>query len=211
MHVPDGILPVSVTLSGYVVSAGIAWLCLHRIKQRHDPREDIPRAALLTAAFFLASLIHIPVPPASVHLVLNGLLGVLLGLFAFPAILIGLCFQAIMFGHGGLTTLGINGVILGGPALLAAFVFSLGRRHHINGRKTAIAGFLAGSSAIALSALLFALVIVTNLATHLRADTEQSALLALLFAHLPLVLLEGAVTALVVTFIGRTRPHLLKG
>ncbi|MEN9223377.1 MAG: energy-coupling factor ABC transporter permease, partial [Thermostichus sp. BF3_bins_97] len=38
-----------------------------------DPRRHLPKAALLTAAFFVASSIHLPLPPASVHLVLNGL------------------------------------------------------------------------------------------------------------------------------------------
>jgi cobalt/nickel transport system permease protein len=125
MHIPDGILPLPVTLGGYALAASVTWTCLYRINQREDPREDIPKAALLTAAFFLASLIHIPVPPASVHLVLNGLLGILLGPFAFPAIVIGLFFQAVMFGHGGLTTLGVNAIILGMPALAAAALFRM--------------------------------------------------------------------------------------
>ena len=75
--------------------------------ERNRPgREGVPKASLLTAAFFVASWIHIPVPPTSVHLVLNGLVGAALGYYAFPAILIGLFFQAVMFQHGGLTTPG---------------------------------------------------------------------------------------------------------
>ena len=111
MHIPDGVLPVSVTAGGYAATVAITWYSVHKINQKENPREDIPKAALLAAAFFVASLIHIPVPPTSVHLVLSGLLGVTLGYFAFPAILIGLFFQAVMFQHGGLTTLGINAVI----------------------------------------------------------------------------------------------------
>lgn len=33
----------------------------------------------MTAAFFVASLIHVPIGPTSVHLLLNGLLGVVVG------------------------------------------------------------------------------------------------------------------------------------
>lgn len=209
MHIPDGILPLPITLGGYAISAGVTWLCLRKIKQREDPREDIPKAALLTAAFFIASLIHIPVPPASVHLVLNGLLGVMLGVFAFPAILIGLAFQAIMFGHGGLTTLGINGIILGVPALFAALLFRLCRKKCV--KKPAAAAFLAGCTAVALSAIFFTTLVVTNLPTHLHANAERSALLALLIAYIPLILLEGAVTALMVAFIERASPQLLEG
>ena len=80
MHVPDGMLPLPVTLAGYAASAALVGFCIYKIKQRGDPRDDIPKAALLAAAFFSASLIQIPIPPASVHLVLGGLLGAVLGL-----------------------------------------------------------------------------------------------------------------------------------
>ncbi|GAB6058872.1 cobalt transporter CbiM [Desulfonatronum parangueonense] len=213
MHIPDGILPLPVTLGGYAVSISIAWLCIRKIKQREDPREDIPKAALLTAAFFVASLIHVPIPPASVHLVLNGLLGALLGPFAFPAILIGLFFQAVMFGHGGLTTLGINGVILGLPALAAYGIFHLrkGRSQAAGPRRTAVFGFLAGFTGICLSVLIFSMVLFTNMPAHLSVQAERTAIMALVLAHIPLAVLEGALTALLAVFLLRTSPAILEG
>ncbi|MEM6447040.1 MAG: energy-coupling factor ABC transporter permease, partial [Cyanobacteria bacterium P01_D01_bin.123] len=105
MHVPDGFLPLPIILGGYATTGALTWLSLRHIDRLPNPQAAIPRASLLTAAFFVASWIHIPVPPASVHLVLNGLLGTILGYFAIPAIAIGLFFQAIMFNHGGLSTL----------------------------------------------------------------------------------------------------------
>ena len=213
MHIPDGILPLPVTLGGYAASISICWLCIHRIRQREDPRADVPKAALLTAAFFVASLIHVPIPPASVHLVLNGLLGALLGAFAFPAVLIGLFLQAVMFGHGGLTTLGVNGLILGLPALAAAGLFHLRKRgiKPPTPRKTFLFGALAGSAAICLSVLLFALILVTSMPAHLSAAAERSAILALSLAHLPLAVLEGALTGLLAAFLLRIQPVLLEG
>jgi cobalt/nickel transport system permease protein len=213
MHIPDGILPPHITLGGYAASISIAWLCISKIKQREDPREDIPKAALLTAAFFVASLIHLPIPPASVHLVLNGLLGALLGLFAFPAILIGLLLQAVMFGHGGLTTLGVNGLILGLPALVAYALFRAGSRsgHLPTLRKTALFGFLAGAVAISLSVLLFSLILFANMPAHLSAAVERAAIMTLLIAHLPLALLEGVMTGFLVVFLFRVHPAILDG
>ncbi|WP_028571160.1 cobalt transporter CbiM [Desulfonatronum lacustre] len=215
MHIPDGILPLPVTLGGYAASISICWLCIRAINKREDPRADIPKAALLTAAFFVASLIHIPIPPASVHLVLNGLLGALLGVFAFPAILIGLFLQAVMFGHGGLTTLGVNGVILGLPALAAAGVFHLRARggaiHPASPRRTTVFGFLAGFSGIALSVLIFALILLTSLPAHLSAAAERSAILALGLAHVPLAVLEGLLTGLLAGFLLRVHPMILDG
>ncbi len=212
MHIPDGILPLPVILGGYAASLALAWFCIRKIKQREDPRRDIPKAALLTAAFFVASLIHIPIPPASVHLVLNGLLGAILGWFAFPAILIGLFFQAVMFGHGGLTTLGVNGVILGMPALAAFALF--GMRTWIgapNARKTAAFAFLAGASGILLLVVLFSLILFTNMPAHLSAAAEKRAVLTLVFAHVPLMALEGMITAMLAAFFLRVRPDILEG
>ncbi|WP_265583479.1 cobalt transporter CbiM [Synechocystis salina] len=125
MHIPDGLLPPQMVAGGYAVTGLATWYCLRQINHQGHTLENIPKASLLTAAFFVASSLYIPLPPVSVHLVLNGLLGVILGYFALPAILIGLFFQALMVGHGGLTTLGINGVLMGLPALAAYYIFQL--------------------------------------------------------------------------------------
>ena len=88
-------------------------------------------APILMGALGAGIAFDSPVPRP--FLVLGGLLGAVLGYFAFPAILVALFFQAVMFGHGGLTTLGINGVILGLPSLLSAMIFrgqtQIGRAH----------------------------------------------------------------------------------
>ncbi|MBE0431173.1 MAG: cobalt transporter CbiM [Dehalococcoidia bacterium] len=212
MHIPDGILPVPVSAGGYAVAAAATWYSLRKINQKENPREDVPKAALLTAAFFVASWIHIPVPPASVHLVLNGLLGAVLGYFAFPAIVIGLFFQAVMFQHGGLTTLGANAVIMGLPALAAHYIFrlrNLGDRW--NRTKVAVLGFLSGSLAVGISVAIFIAVLLTNLPSQLDAPTEMTAIYALAIAHLPLMGIEGVITTMLVLFIRRVRPTILDG
>jgi len=212
MHIPDGILPLSVTGAGYGVAAATTWYSIRKIKQREDPRRDIPKASLLTAAFFVASWIHIPMPPTSVHLVLNGLLGALLGYYAFLAILIGLFFQAVMFGHGGLTTLGVNAIIMGLPAIIGHHIFRLrewgGKESR---RRTGAFGFAAGSVSIGVSVAIFVAILLTNLPAELDAATERAAIFALAAAHVPVIFIEGAITALVATFLQRVRPGILDG
>lgn len=213
MHIPDGILPISVNAGGYAVTAAVTWYSIRKIKQKENPREGIPKASLLTAAFFVVSWIHIPIPPTSVHLVLNGLLGALLGYYAFPAILIGLFFQAVMFGHGGLTTLGVNAVIMGLPAILAYYIFRLRK---LGGRespkKDGAFGFLAGVVAIGVSVAIFVGILVTNLpADFISVTAERAAIYTLAIAHLPLLGIEGAITALLVVFLRRVRPGILDG
>jgi len=173
-----------------------------------DPSRGIPKAALLTAAFFLASSIHVPVPPASVHLVLNGLMGVILGIWTLPAIWVGLLLQAITFGHGGLTTLGLNTLIMGIPAVLAGWVFRQGRR--LGGERW-LAGlaFTAGAMGLGGAVLLFWGIVLLSLLGTVNAGSERLALQGLVLAHLPLMVLEGLVTAGVVMFLRQVRPGLI--
>jgi cobalt/nickel transport system permease protein len=168
MHIPDGILPPSVCITSYAITSGITWVSLSKIKKESNPQQQIPKASLLTAAFFVASLIHIPLPPFSIHLVLNGLMGVILGFYAFPAILVGLFFQAVFFQHGGLSTLGVNAIIMGIPALFAHQIWSF--RHLKLFDKPLgilIITFLAGSGSLFISALIFVLITINYIAPDL--------------------------------------------
>lgn len=212
MHIPDGIVPVSVAVAGYGVAAGVTLYSLRRIEQKHtDPREGIPKASLLTAVFFIASLVHIPIPPASVHLVLAGLMGVVLGWYAFPAIVVGLLLQALMFQHGGLTTLGLNACIIGIPALLAHALYHLGGRSRApHARHRTALAFVAGASAILLGSLLAAVVIITTVPAYLDASVERAAVTGIVLAHVPLAVIEGFFTAAVVGFLLRVKPVLLE-
>lgn len=212
MHIPDGILPVPVTAAGYAATAVITWYSVRKINQKENHRQDIPKASLLTAGFFVASWIHIPVPPTSVHLVLNGLLGAVLGYFAFPAILIGLFFQAVMFQHGGLTTLGVNAMIMGLPAIIAHYIFRIRRfGNKESRRKTGIFGFLSGAVALGISVAMFVLILMTNIPADLDIGTQQAALYTLAIAHLPLIAIEGVITSLLTVFLQRVRPRILDG
>jgi cobalt/nickel transport system permease protein len=125
VHISDGYINLDLRqplegwpwiIGGFVVMALLAYWGSRRIRD-----EEIPRIALLTAAFTVASYVHVPVGPTSVHLIMNGLLGAVLGRRAALAIPCGLFLQAVA-GHGGFTTLGINSCVMVFPALLAALV-----------------------------------------------------------------------------------------
>jgi len=211
MHIPDGILPITVSIAGYALTSGATWYSLKKINAQENPQESIPKAALLTAAFFVASWIHIPIPPTSVHLVLNGLLGVLLGYYAFPAILIGLFFQAVMFQHGGLTSLGVNAAMMGLPALFAYWIFQFRTKLNLTDSHfwTATFGFLGGAFGLGLAVLLSFTILVTTIPGNIDIATERTSITILTMAHIPLIILEGFLTSLVVVFLQRVKPDLL--
>ena len=103
MHLSEGLLRSEILVGGAILSSAFT---LYAFKTLKD--EEIPKTAVLSALFFLASFVHVPIGPVSVHLVLGGLVGAMLGLRAFIAIFVALFLQGILFGFGGLTTLGIN-------------------------------------------------------------------------------------------------------
>ncbi len=204
MHLPDGLVPVEMALTGYGASAALTALALYCIRRQPDPRADLPRAAMLTTVFFAASAIAVPVPPVTAHLMLTGLMGVMLGWFAVPAIMVGLFLQAILLGHGGLTTLGLNGLILCPPALLAFAVWRLA-----GARFPDPAALLAGSGTVLLSLAILAGLVLAGLPAEIDAPAERAALGVLVLAHLPLVLAEGVIVMAVLRLLRRIEPALL--
>lgn len=213
MHIPDGFVPPSISIAGYAISGGLTWYSLKEIKRDSNPQANIPKSALFTAVFFIASLIHIPAPPplTSFHLVLNGMMGTLLGYYAFLAIPIGLFFQAVMFQHGGLSTLGINAVIMGMPAIVAYYIFRC--RLRIKKKRqfwTKVLAFISGASAVLLSAILFASIAISTISPELDAATERTAIYLSLGSYVIQALLEGTFTVMIVSFLEKVKPELLK-
>lgn len=211
MHIPDGFLPPSVCITGYALTGGVTWCCLRQIQRDRDIGANIPKASLLTAAFFVSSLIHIPIPPTSIHLIFNGLMGAILGFYAFPAILIGLFFQTVMFQHGGMSTLGINAIIIASPAIAAYYLFQ--QRERLRGAKpsiTTILSFACGAGALLLSATMFVLLLVTNISPDMDVNAERSAILLSLGGYSIQAIIEGVFTAMSISFLEKVKPELLR-
>lgn len=210
MHIPDGLLPPSVCISGYAITGGITWFSLRQIRKQEDYQQQIPKASLLTAAFFVSSLIHIPIPPFSIHLILNGVMGLILGYFAFPAILIGLFFQAVFFQHGGLSTLGINAIIMGLPSLVAYRLWLFRKLPLFNNPLgNNILAFFVGGIGIFLSALLFVFITLNNISPDLNIDTEKTAILTSLIGYGIQAIIEGFLTVMLVNFFYKVKAEII--
>jgi len=198
MHISDGVLLAPVWVGGYVVSAAVVAVTTKKMRP-----EDIPKTAIMTSVFFVTSLIHIPIGPTSTHLILNGLIGMILGPLAFVSIFLGLILQAILFQHGGITTVGVNSVIMGLPALLAYKIFNL--HHKIQFKSNvAVFGALAGACAIILGTLILAFLLVAT-----GSEFIGVAKLAFL-AHLPVIVIEAIITGFIASFIMKVKPELLE-
>lgn len=168
VHISDGILRPPWIIGGYAVAAVLLAVSLWRIRD-----EEVPRIALLTAAFFIVCLMHVRIGYTSVHLLFNGLVGVLLGWRAPLAIACGLFLQFQYLAHGGITTLGVNTCILTLPALAAWFLF------HALRRVTLVRLAWGRSALVALTALIWVLSLVFSVTLLHRNSLNGAADLVL--------------------------------
>ncbi len=196
MHISEGVLSPPILIAGATITLVGTWMGLKKIRA-----QEVPLMAILTSAFFVASLIHVPIGPSSVHLVLNGLIGILLGFGAFPSILIGLLLQALFFQFGGLLVLGTNTANMALPAVIVYLLF---RNLCVseNKKMRLIGGFLSGFLGILLAALMVAFCL------FLTGENFINAAKTIVIAHIPIMIIEGIITALTVDFIFRVKPEM---
>jgi cobalt/nickel transport system permease protein len=198
MHISEGVLSAPVLISGAALAAVGTGIGLKRLEY-----DQIAKAGMLSAAFFVASLVHIPIGPSNAHLILNGLLGLLLGWGAFPAILVALVLQAVFFQFGGITTLGVNTVIMALPAVFCFLIF--GRLVHKNSGTASIAAFACGFLSVLLSGLFVAVSLIFTDENFLEVSG------IIIAAHIPVMIIEGIVTVICVVFLRKVKPEMLSG
>lgn len=198
MHIAEGVLSTQVLIGGAVITLSGTAIGLKKIEYK-----DMPKIAVLSSAFFVASLIHIPVGFTSAHLILNGLLGIILGWATFPAILLALFLQAILFQFGGLTVLGVNTMIMALPALLSFLVFKSLIKIP-NTFWNFLGGFFSGFCSILFSGLLVAF------ALTLSGDKFVPLAKMIIIVHIPIMIIEGILTGFVILFLRKVKPELLE-
>lgn len=197
VHISDGVLPPAMLAAGFILTAILLYFSLRGTKA-----EEIPKVSLITAAIFVASLVHFPMGPTSVHLIMNGMAGILLGRRAFVSVFVALTLQAVFFQHGGLTSLGVNAFNMGVPALLAWQLFEQ-RRGLGTPRREAVFGGLAGGLAVLASVLM----VSAELLSMGEPFKEISVLV--IGAHLPIMLLEAMVVGGAAMLLASVKPEML--
>ena len=197
MHIADGVLstPVAATTSAVTAAA-----LVYSVKGMKE--EEIPKTSLMAGVFFAVSLISIPVGPSTIHPLFAGLLGVILGRRAPLAIFVGLLLQAVLFQHGGLTTLGANTLMLVVPALLSYKLF-----YAMGNRPVFFRGALVGGLSVMVTV---AILVVLLLLTDLRfGEGMFSVINILVVGHLPLAGIEALVTGAALKLIQKSKPEML--
>ena len=196
MHISEGVLSAPVLVSGGILAAAGTAIGLKKIDYDH-----LAQVGILSATFFVASLVHVPIGPSSVHLIMNGIVGLLLGWAAFPAILVALLLQGVFFQFGGITTLGVNTIIMALPAVICYYLFA--PLLHKDRKYLLLAGFGCGFCAVLFGG------VVVGLALMFTEENFLKVAMLVVTAHIPVMIIEGIVTAFCVAFLKKVQPAML--
>ncbi len=231
LHIPDGVIPVIWLVIGYLLTGIVLAIALWRVR-RDEASQRLPRLGIVAALMLVGMSVEIGIIGYHVNLsVLGGiLLGPWLGFIA--AFIVNLILA--LFGHGGITVVGLNTLIVGSETIVGGAVFR-GLQRRMSAQWAAaitVVVTLAFSTT-----LMLGIVALTRtepaVAFHGPTGNEPAPLLTFellpgqgnenpmanldltRFAELVYALgaigwvIEAAFTALVVGFLARTRPDLL--
>jgi cobalt/nickel transport system permease protein len=210
MHIPDGFLDGPAMALGAAAAAGGLAICAHRAAREGHER-TLPVAGLAAAFFLVGDAPLFPVGIGTQGHLLGGLLAVaLLGPWLGAMTIAVVCtVQALAFGDGGLSALGLNVVNL---ALLPAFVgypAVLVLRRVLPGsvRGLAVACGLAAWLCVTLAAACFVAEFALGAAVPIHVRTLAATTIG---TYVIVGLVEGVVTAFIVRALLGVRPDLVR-
>ncbi len=232
IHLPDGVLPIWLWGAGFI-GAILVGIVLFRFFAKEDLSRRLPLLGMMAAAMVLGASVEIV--PIAYHINLTVITGILMG----PSLVFLATFVVnvilALFGHGGITVIGLNTLILSLEGILGYFFCQF--LWKISKRLT-LAVFFATFLALFASSL--AMIGVVSLGTshyeeliHREEDgglfefklmkeghpkdhePEKSVhfeRFVIIVLSLGFVgwLLEGVITSLIVRYIHRLRPDLLR-
>lgn len=196
MHISEGVLSGSVILTGAILTISGTAIGLKKMDY-----EKIAQVGILASAFFIASLIHVNIGVSSTHLILNGIIGLLLGWAAFPAILVALTLQSIFFQYGGITALGMNTFNMAFPAVICFYLFKpfIMHKHAVSMAASFACGFFA----------VFGVAVLMGIALIFSEENFWEVSTLIIIAHIPVMIIEGIITAFCVAFLQKVSPEML--
>lgn len=218
MHMADALLAPAVAATMYVASGAAAGVSISKLKKDDEPQK-LPVMAVTAAVVFAGQMINYTIPGtgSSGHMCGGMLLSALLGPYAgFLSMIVVLAIQCLFFADGGLMALGANiwnmafygcfvGYFLIWKPIMHSKWFGDGRAAI---RKRIICASILGC-VITLQLGAFSVVIETSLSgiTELPFGTFMALMQPI---HLAIGLVEGLITAAVLTFVFESRPEMLR-
>ena len=209
MHIPDGPLSPEVCVVTGAVSLGVVSYSLHKLKDSLADK-TIPMTGMMAALIFAGQMVNFPLIGTSGHLMGGVLAAVVLGPWAgCVALTIVLVVQCLMFGDGGILSLGANvlhmAVVgsLGGYAIYASIRRLFGNKDRGTIVGAVVASWVSVMAAAALFCLEFRL-------SHPSDPFKFRNIFTLMVAvHSLIGICEALITGVIVNFVLRERPDLI--
>jgi cobalt/nickel transport system permease protein len=211
MHMADALISPAVGGTMWAATAGLTVYSARKLKQEMDDRK-LPLMGVLGAFVFAAQMINFTIPAtgSSGHLGGGMILAILLGPYAaFLTMASVLAVQALFFADGGLLALGCNIFNLGFFPCFIAYPLIYKK---VVGERPTQGRILLGALAAAILSLqmgAFGVVVETWL-SGISALPFSTFVLLMQPIHLAIGIVEGLVTATVVTFVWKARPEILE-
>ena len=209
MHMADALLSPAVGGTMWAATAVTVAYCSRRLRQEADDRR-VPLMGVLGAFLFAAQMINFSIPGtgSSGHLGGGLLLAILLGPHAaFLVMASVLIVQALFFADGGLLALGCNIFNLGFfPAFIGYPLYQRLAGEAPGTARATVAAVLAAVLSLQLGA---AAVVLQTVASGISALPFGTFLAFMLPIHLAIGIVEGVVTAAVISFVRAARPGML--
>lgn len=211
MHMADALISPAV---GGTMMAATACVAAYSIKKVQNDLDDnkVPLMGVMGAFVFAAQMINFSIPAtgSSGHLGGGMLLAILLGPYAgFLTMASILLIQALFFGDGGLLAYGCNVFNLGFYTCFITYplIYKWITRKGLTSRRIFGASLAAAVFGLQMGAFSVALETLFSGKTELPFNTF---VLLMQPIHLGIGIVEGLVTAAVVTFIWKARPEIIE-
>jgi cobalt/nickel transport system permease protein len=211
MHMADALISPVVGGTMWAATAGLIAYSAKKLKENSDDSK-VPLMGVLGAFIFAAQMINFTIPAtgSSGHLGGGMILAILLGPYAaFLTMASVLTVQALFFADGGLLALGCNIFNLGFFPCFIAYPFIYKK---IAGEQPTQRLIFAGAMTASILGLQMGAfgVVLETLFSGISELPFGTFLLLMQPIHLAIGIVEGFVTAAVVTFVWKARPEILK-
>jgi len=217
MHMADALISPVVGGAMFAVTAGIASYSVKKVQTEFDEKlelndKKIPLMGVMGAFVFAAQMINFTIPGtgSSGHIGGGILLAALLGPYAgFLTMVCILTIQSLFFADGGLLALGCNIFNMAFYSCFIAYnlIYKKIVKNNISRKKIFIASLLSVVIALQLGAFSVVLETVFSGKTELPFGTFVMLMQPI---HLAIGLIEGLITATVISFVWNARPEILE-
>ena len=209
MHIPDGLMDPTIFSIGWIIAIIVLAIATKTVNRRLD-KKQIPLMATLAAGIFVAQMLNFPVGGGTTgHLVGAALAAILLGPYVGVIIItVILIIQCLLFGDGGITTLGLNIVNMGViGSFLGWYIYkAFPKKYKVPGI------FVATWSAVFVGAMACAveLAVSSSISAGVYGITASISIPMMAVYHLIIGIGEAIITVGIITYISQVSPEILR-